>query len=319
MRQSRPPARVLRILLSLAGIWLVFALAPGAALAADCPGADSDPSRDLALAERATVCLVNAERAAHGLQTVWPNQSLAKASEAHALDMVTRLFFGHIAPGGGLLVQRLLNAGYMLTGERWLAGETLAWGETWRGRPREIVRSWMASPTHRAVILTPAFDEIGIAVVKGLPVKSVFSGVTYASEFAWRKPQLKVVPAAFAVASRRPAGSARARRSTQFRYMLSEPATVRLTVRRSVPGRLRGRSCVRPRPALSRARRCTRLVHAGVVSGTGTTGQNSVRFGGWIGRRRLLPGSYRVAMSATDLDDGHAGPETTARFRILPR
>jgi uncharacterized protein YkwD len=317
MRPSRPPARVLRALFSLAAIWIAFAVAPSAALAADCPGADSDPRADLALAERATVCLLNAERAAHGLPSVWPNQSLRKASEGHALDMVTRLFFGHIAPGGGLLIQRLLNAGYMLTGERWLAGETLAWGETSKARPREIVRSWMASPTHRAVILTPAFDEVGIAVVNGLPVKSILPGVTYAGEFAWRQPRLKVVPARFALAPRRTAVPAR--RSTQFRYMLSEPATVRLTIRRAMTGRLRGRACVRPTRALSRARRCVRQVLAGVVSGSGTTGQNAVRFGGWIGRRRLVPGSYRVTLTVTDLDDGHTAPETSARFTILPR
>ena len=316
MRSSRPPARALLILLTVAAIWLSLG---GSALAADCPGADSDPSTDLARAEKATVCLVNAERAAHGLQAVWPNQTLRRASEAHALDMVTRLFFGHIAPGGGMLVQRLLDVGYMLTGERWLAGETLAWGETWRGRPREIVRSWMASPTHRAVILTPEFSEVGVAVVKGLPVKSVFQGVTYTSEFGWRKPQLKVVPSRFAVATRRPARSARARRSTQFRYMLSEPATVRLTIRRLMQGRRRGASCVRPSPALRRARRCVREVAMGTVPGAGATGSNAVRFGGWIGRKRLVPGSYRVSMTATDVDDGHAGPESTSRFRVLAK
>ena len=41
-------------------------------------------------------------------------------------------------------------------------GENLAWGVGSRATARAIVRSWLASPGHRANLLRPSWERIGI-------------------------------------------------------------------------------------------------------------------------------------------------------------
>ena len=48
-----------------------------------------------------------------------------------------------------------------------LAGETLAWHTGWRPRVGLTFRHWMASPPHRAVLLSRMFRFIGTGRVRG--------------------------------------------------------------------------------------------------------------------------------------------------------
>jgi uncharacterized protein YkwD len=63
----------------------------------------------------------------------------------------------------------------------WTLSENLAWGNGWT--PLQIVRAWMASPSHRRKILTPGFREIGIAIVAGARAARFKRAATYATEF----------------------------------------------------------------------------------------------------------------------------------------
>ncbi|HEX8154194.1 MAG TPA: CAP domain-containing protein, partial [Thermoanaerobaculia bacterium] len=62
------------------------------------------------------------------------------------------------------------------------AGENLAVG--YRGA-EEIVEGWMSSPGHRANILNPAYEEVGLAVAGGSPTSS-FRGPTVVALYALR-------------------------------------------------------------------------------------------------------------------------------------
>ncbi|HYF27254.1 MAG TPA: CAP domain-containing protein, partial [Baekduia sp.] len=147
---------------------------PSAASAASCPGADLQPNHGdfFAVADDATLCLLNEQRAAHGLSALRPGpESLAAPARLYAQDLVTRRFFAHVSPDGVTLAQRL--AAYAV-GSDWAIGENLAWGEAGLATPASIVDAWMKSPGHRANILNGEFKEIGIGVVPGAPKNDAY-------------------------------------------------------------------------------------------------------------------------------------------------
>ena len=112
---------------------LALALAP-AAMAADCPGADLRPAADnMDQVEGATLCLINAERAAEGLPALVEQGAAQQgvdrvlAADGRRALLRARLARGrraHRAPAGDRLPR---PAG------RWTIGENIAWGESYLG------------------------------------------------------------------------------------------------------------------------------------------------------------------------------------------
>jgi uncharacterized protein YkwD len=171
---------------TLATFLVVLALAPASALANCGDAADRDPGRPGAspmAATQATLCLLNAERRRYHERRLRPNDKLALAADRHARDMVQNHYFSHDAPSGKNFVERIRATHYLPPGSSWSLGENLAWGESSRATPRQIVGAWMASPPHRTNVLTARFREIGIAVVPGAPVTGISDAATYATEF----------------------------------------------------------------------------------------------------------------------------------------
>ena len=64
------------------------------------------------------------------------------------------------------LTQRVMTSGFVTYGP-WWAGETLAWGCGTRGDPTRVVRAWLNSPEHRAIILSSRYHLVGIGRVYG--------------------------------------------------------------------------------------------------------------------------------------------------------
>jgi len=95
--------------------------------------------------------------------------------------MAAHHYFAHHGQDGSEPAERILAAGY--AGGR-VTGENLAWGQGERASPAFIVDGWMHSPGHRANILRPGFDEIGIGIVAA-PVQTspVADGATYDTTF----------------------------------------------------------------------------------------------------------------------------------------
>jgi len=146
------------------------ALAAGLALAAPasasaCSGANQSPSAvSLDVSERATHCLLNAERRRHGLRKLRRNPRLDLASARHARAMAAHDFFAH-----GNFVGRISSASYLRGAGRWRVGENSAWGSGTLSNPEEIVDAKMHSPGHRANIHQRGFREIEIGVARGTP------------------------------------------------------------------------------------------------------------------------------------------------------
>jgi uncharacterized protein YkwD len=106
---------------------------------------------------------LNVVRAAHGLRAVSPARLLRLTAQHHSDDMIIRDYFSHTAPGGGTLFDRITRSGFVSGWSRWEAGETLAWGVGSVANPGQVVRSWLASPEHRAIMLSSTWTRIGIS------------------------------------------------------------------------------------------------------------------------------------------------------------
>ena len=168
------------------GLSALVAVLALAAPAMACPNQDVAPAAgSLAKARKATLCLLNAERRAHGLAAVRGNRRLRRAAARHSRAMVRERFFEHTSPGGSTMAGRVSAAGYA----RWTAlGENIAWGTAALATPAAIVRGWMHSPGHRANILRAQFREIGIGIAHGAPLALLPGehGATYTTDFGTR-------------------------------------------------------------------------------------------------------------------------------------
>jgi uncharacterized protein YkwD len=169
-----PPARrsltTLVLTVAFAAVAATIAVSPARAQApAGCAGATQTMSEaPPAQVEAAVACLVNAERTARGLSGVERADALEVSAQRHATDMVARRYFAHVSPTNGTVDKRARRAGY-LTESCWSLGEDLGWAPPSVSSARAVVDAWMASPTHRAVILDPTFRDIGIGLVSRAP------------------------------------------------------------------------------------------------------------------------------------------------------
>ena len=104
--------------------------------------------------------LTNQERVSYGLNTLSTNAQLSAAALAKANDMFEKQYWDHFGPNGESPWQFIRAAGYDYV----YAGENLAKGfRTAEG----IHEAWMASPTHKANIISGNYKDIGVAVVEG--------------------------------------------------------------------------------------------------------------------------------------------------------
>ena len=105
--------------------------------------------------------LINLERAKESLQPVAMSETLTKIAADYACHMVDGAFFGHRDPVTGHGPAERAVAGkyrFFAIGENLAAGPDTA---------AEVMKLWMESESHRAVILDPSWREVGIALRSG--------------------------------------------------------------------------------------------------------------------------------------------------------
>ena len=158
-----------------------FAALAAPAHASRCGVPSWDQKRGKPLVRQIT-CLVNRTRAARGLPRLRRSGKLALAARSYARWMTHRDVFSHY--GDGSPASRAASAGYMRSTADWTVGETLAFSR--RSDGPWVVDAWLASPSHRAVLLNPRFREIGVGAARGAPYEGVAGGVTVAANFGVR-------------------------------------------------------------------------------------------------------------------------------------
>jgi uncharacterized protein YkwD len=105
--------------------------------------------------------LTNGERQNAGLQPLVLSSELNDAAQKYSQVLATSGCFDHTCGPVANFADRAGQAGY--TGWTALAENIAAGYPT----PEAVVTSWMASPGHRANILSPKYTEMGIGLVSG--------------------------------------------------------------------------------------------------------------------------------------------------------
>jgi uncharacterized YkwD family protein len=105
--------------------------------------------------EEQVVQLVNQERAKAGLRPLTHRADLKNVAHKKAEDMINSNYFSHTSPNYGSPFQMLKTFGISYQS----AGENIAKGQK---TPQEVMNAWMNSPGHRANILKPEYDSIGV-------------------------------------------------------------------------------------------------------------------------------------------------------------
>ncbi|ARE39199.1 MSHA pilin protein MshA [Rhodovulum sp. P5] len=101
-----------------------------------------------------------------------PNTYLEAAAQDHSEWMLAADVFSHTGEGGSTVEERLLSAGYALSGA-WSYGENLAWfgihlgGVDLLEAAEDHHQGLFLSPYHRENLLYPDFREVGLAQVRG--------------------------------------------------------------------------------------------------------------------------------------------------------
>lgn len=103
----------------------------------------------------------NQERQAQGLPPLTLNAELSQAALAKGQDMFGNQYWAHVSPEGTPPWTFIQNAEY----EYQVAGENLARDFS---NTDDMIQAWMASPTHRANIVSSRYQDIGIAVIDGV-------------------------------------------------------------------------------------------------------------------------------------------------------
>ena len=111
-----------------------------------------------AAAEQELFRLMNQERGQHGVPALQWNEWLAQAARKHAQEMAHHGQLSHQFSGEPGLRDRIAATSLRFNA----SGENVALGAV----PGEINDEWMGSPGHRANILDPQYNAVGVAVVR---------------------------------------------------------------------------------------------------------------------------------------------------------
>jgi uncharacterized protein YkwD len=118
--------------------------------------------QEIEQARAATLCLINRERAAHGLPALAIDARLTQASQLHSEDMGKRHFYRHDNPDGVGPRARVYAQGLPRYGTT--VAENIHWATGYRATPKRIMRDWMDSPGHRANILRKEVTLVGVGI-----------------------------------------------------------------------------------------------------------------------------------------------------------
>jgi uncharacterized protein YkwD len=154
-----------------------------------CANASLRPApTNLAAVDTATLCLLNRVRAASHLRPLRFNAPLQSVAASQARDMVRGDYFGDNSLQGLTPMQRILTSGYSTHARSVQAAQNIGWATGPLATPAGMVRAWMQSPPHRAIILTAAFRDIGVGVTAAAPrsLARGLRGATYTLELGER-------------------------------------------------------------------------------------------------------------------------------------
>jgi uncharacterized protein YkwD/uncharacterized protein YukE len=119
-------------------------------------------STDTELSPDGIVQYTNVERLKVGLGSLKINSKLSNAAGNKLQDIFKQQYFEHLSPSGVGVSDLAKQSAY----EYVVVGENLALGSF--GSNQALLAAWMASPGHKANIIDPRYQDIGVAVGRGM-------------------------------------------------------------------------------------------------------------------------------------------------------
>ncbi len=148
--------------------WIILAISPWAFHVPAYLAANSNPDAQQIFE------LMNRARLEHGLMTLKWSDRLATAAEVHARRVVKEPELSHQYGGESDLAERATREGVQFAA----IAENIATGDS----IVKIQEGWMRSLGHRANILNPQMDTVGIAVIEGIGILYVVEDLARLSD-----------------------------------------------------------------------------------------------------------------------------------------
>lgn len=108
---------------------------------------------------KAIRCVVNKERGPN----LEPRDQLKKAAQNHTSYMRKQRCRAHECPGEASVYERIRRTGYFNGASSYAYSEVIASARD-EASPRDIVRMWMASPSHHAALMSRSYEHLGVGV-----------------------------------------------------------------------------------------------------------------------------------------------------------
>ena len=105
-------------------------------------------------------CLINLVRKEAGRRKVRSSAALRHSATYKARRIAACKRFTHSPCGDDLAAP--FHQAHLTKGRPWFVGENLGWRRLEDATAHEIVRGWLASPTHRRVLLDRRFTHLGV-------------------------------------------------------------------------------------------------------------------------------------------------------------
>jgi uncharacterized protein YkwD len=110
--------------------------------------------------EEQIISLINDIRKSNGVRSLKLSPTLSEVADFRADDMILRNYFGHYTPEGTTVFDLMKSRKIRYKA----AGENLAKGPVYLATPNNVVNAWMASETHRDIILCSKFRKVGVRI-----------------------------------------------------------------------------------------------------------------------------------------------------------
>ena len=163
-RPQRPRFRLAAAAVTIGALFLI-ALQAASAGAPRTAGKADGVERLYAL-EPQVFAAINDLRRAQGLAPLRLSRALSVAADEHSLSMAEHGYFEHSSLDGSPFTRRVVAA-YAPGARRWSVGENLVWASPGLSA-REVLNLWLASPPHRATLLSPAWRDVGLGAVRAV-------------------------------------------------------------------------------------------------------------------------------------------------------
>lgn len=126
--------------------------------------------------EGQVLAAINDVRRERGLRELRLNPFLANAATQHSLSMAEHGLFQHASADGSPWWKRDLAVYPRGKYRFWSVGENMAYAAP-KMTARLAIELWLASPSHRANMLSPRWREVGLGAVRAVPGSGVYQGL----------------------------------------------------------------------------------------------------------------------------------------------